>query len=83
MKICGKGNTNIPITQGFILFFARLGTNLGLRVRVHARKEVVYTEIRHQYAEEGEENIDVIDLRIAEYGEHAAVGWHGIDHQGD
>lgn len=83
IKICGKGNTNIPITQGFILFFARLGTNLGLRIRVHARKEVVYTEISHQNAEEGEEYVGVIDLRIVEHWEHAAVGWNGIDHKSD
>ena len=28
MKICGKGNTNIPITQGFILFFCKIGHEL-------------------------------------------------------
>ncbi|ERJ80127.1 hypothetical protein HMPREF0653_00500, partial [Prevotella disiens JCM 6334 = ATCC 29426] len=43
-----------------------LMTDLGLCIRVHAAEEIVHSEVRHQYAEECQQHVDVDVERLAQ-----------------
>ena len=54
-----------------------------LRIRVHSREEVVYSEVSHHDAQEGKGDIDVIGERLAEDRQALCMHYHRIYHKGD
>ena len=52
-------------------------------IAVHTSQQIVYAKIGDENAEEGEENVEVVNTRIAECRQWIAVQGHGIYHEGD
>ena len=57
--------------------------NFLLCIRVHAREEVVYSEICHDDAQEGKGHVDVVGEGLAEDRQALGVYHHRIYHKGD
>ena len=57
--------------------------NFLLCIRVHAREEVVYSEICHDDAQEGKGHVDVIGEWFAKQGQALCMSHYGVDHKGD
>ena len=54
-----------------------------LCIRVHPREEVIYSEVCHDDAQEGEGDIDVVGEGLAEDRQALRVNYHSIYHKGD
>lgn len=57
--------------------------NFLLCIRVHAREEVVYSEICHDDAQEGKGHVDVVGEGLAEQRQALRVNHYGVNHKGD
>ena len=57
--------------------------NFLLCIRVHAREEVVYSEICHDDAQEGKGHVDVIGEGLAEQRQALCMSHYGVNHKGD
>ena len=55
----------------------------GLCIRVHAREEIVHTEVGHGDTQEGQSDVDVIHQRLAENRQALRMHYYGIYHKGD
>lgn len=57
--------------------------NFLLGIRVHAREEVVYSEICHDDAQEGKGHVDVVGEGLAEQRQALCMSHYGVNHKGD
>ncbi len=60
-----------------------MNCKLYLRITVHTPEKVVYAKIRYEHAQEGKNEVGMIEARIAEGGDSFSMQGHGIDHKGD